>query len=111
MKHPTMSAFLILMIFAFACSQSDAPPPASVLPPGKFAAAYVGLVKLGVQTPPGPIDSSRQKLAADSVLLKLGTTAELFRTSLAWYNQDPLRWGAVMDSASKFVDEEQKRFR
>lgn len=111
MKRPKDLPFVFLIVFALACSRSEGPPLASIVPPGKFAVVYVGLVKLGIQTPPGPIDSLRQKAAVDSLFLQLGTTAELFRASVAWYNQDPVRWRAVMDSASKFVDEEQKRLR
>jgi hypothetical protein len=111
MKRLKERTFVFLIVSAAACSRSDGPPPASIIPPGKFAVAYVGLVKLGIQTPPGPIDTLRQRAAVDSLFLTLGTTADLFRASVDWYNQDPVRWRAVMDSASKFVDEEQKRLR
>jgi hypothetical protein len=108
MKPRSALVSALLLSLLSSCTHREGATPASILSPGTFAAAYVGLVKLGVQPTGLPMDSSRIRLRVDSLFVEIGISREQFRASTNWYNERPARWREVMDIAASILEREQK---
>jgi len=107
LKSAVVSAICLSLLSG--CTHREGVAPESILSPGTFAAAYVSLVKLGVQPTGLPIDSSRTRIRVDSLFAEIGISREQFRLSTDWYNEKPARWREVMDSAATILERTQKR--
>jgi hypothetical protein len=101
------TAFLILLLFASSCSGRKTIPPPDVIAPDRFADLYVDLLKHGVQVLSSATDSLAARRVTDSLLEVHTATRGAVTTSVAWYNQDVVRWRLIMDSVTIRLEREQ----
>jgi len=104
--------FLPLLGLTFvlaACRNESASPPPDAMLPDQFAKAYAALLEAHAARPAITTDSLLTTRSADSVLSRLGTTRERFKTTAAWYNRDVQRWRECMEEVARILDERQQK--
>jgi hypothetical protein len=95
---------ITLLLVLFGCTPAGR-TPSEPLPLDRFAAAYATLLEATL--PPGR-DSVAATHSVDSVLALRAVTRDQFNATVAWCNEDIVRWNSVLDEVVRILEEKAK---
>jgi hypothetical protein len=100
MNHRTIFAAVLIVA---GCTRPGG--SGTIMTEKQFAHVYAGLLNEGQRGRNESWDPGRTRLAADSVLHAAGVTREDYRATVAWLNEDVMRWKAVSEETVRILEE------